>query len=88
METSTLEVLNTMVSEDTGLYTCLAWNQVGSDQHTVLVQVIQESSELLLFSPKSLLERLPHLIQMPTGIHQMSVHAPRVRHWRLALHCS
>ena len=26
--------------ENSGFYTCLAWNDVGSDQHTVTVTVI------------------------------------------------
>ncbi len=44
-ETNTLQILNTMVSEDSGLYTCLAWNQVGTDQHTVAVQVVDVRGE-------------------------------------------
>ena len=42
-ETMTLQVFNTTV-EDAGFYTCLAWNQVGTDQHTVLVQVNTDST--------------------------------------------
>lgn len=46
-ETNTLLVLNTLVSEDTGFYSCLAWNQVGSDQHTSLVRVVEVIGQML-----------------------------------------
>ena len=38
-DTFSLEIVNTSVSEDAGFYTCVAWSDVGSDQHTVLVQI-------------------------------------------------
>lgn len=38
-DTFSLEVVNTSVSEDAGFYTCVAWSDIGSDQHTVLVQI-------------------------------------------------
>lgn len=41
---NTLEVFDALVSEDSGFYTCLAWNTVGTDQHTVLVQVTDTTS--------------------------------------------
>ena len=51
--TDMLWVFNTLESEDSGFYTCLAWNAVGTDQHTVLVQVTDITSE-------SLAPPLPH----------------------------
>lgn len=44
-DTNMLEIVNTSVSEDSGFYTCVAWSDVGSDQHAVLVQITDITSE-------------------------------------------
>lgn len=44
-DTNTLEVFNTSLSEDSGFYTCVARNTVGTDQHTILVQITDVTSK-------------------------------------------
>lgn len=38
--TNSLIVLNPLVEEDTGFYTCHAWNDAGIDQETAWVEVV------------------------------------------------
>lgn len=49
-DAGTLDVFNTSVLEDSGFYTCLVWNEVGTAQHTVQVQITDIRSEHVISS--------------------------------------
>ena len=64
IEGGRLDIFGVSASE-AGFYTCVAWNAMGTDQHTVSISVITgTTSQLPLLPPSPIIPSLPLPLQL------------------------